>query len=277
MLPRTVVGLMSLVAILGLTSASAEAGPTAGATTSLVWSDDFSGPAGAFDSASRWTFATGGGGWGNAELQCYTKSRDNAATNGQGQLVISALRTPLHLCSDGHLNGYTSARLSTQNSFSVTHGRLEIKAKLPAGAGAWPAFWALGSNEWTVGWPNCGEIDVMEYTGNRPTVTTSAVHLAAYDGSHWYSTHTSTTSTTLSSQFHVYAVNWTSDSLTFYRDKTLLSTITRAQVMQHGVWPFDKPFYLLINLAVGGIYAGPVPSTTVFPQRYVIDYVRVYH
>jgi beta-glucanase (GH16 family) len=275
MLPRAVAGLLSVCAIFALGTATT--GSTAVATRSLVWSDEFSGPAGTFPGASRWTPQTGGGGWGNGEAQCYTNSPDNASTNGQGQLVITALRTPLHWCSDGHLNNFTSARLTTERSFSVTHGRLEVRAKLPSGAGAWPAFWALGANEWSVGWPQCGEIDVMEYTGNRPSVTTSAAHVAAYDGSHWYATRTSPTSTTLSSQFHVYAVDWTSSSLTFYRDKVVIGTVTRAQVTQHGAWPFDKPFFLLINLAVGGTYAGPVPSTTSFPQRYLIDYVRVYH
>ena len=116
----------------------------------------------------------------------------------------------------------------------------------------------------------------MEFTGNRPTVTTSAAHLAAYSGQHWYATRTSATSKTLTSQFHVYAVNWTSTSLTFYRDSTLVGRITRAEVVRHGVWPFDKPFYLLINLAMGGAYAGKVPLTLTSTQRYVIDYVRVY-
>lgn len=274
---RLAVVLITTCAMLSISgTASAPSSATVSSRT-LVWADEFGGAAGQFQNAAGWTIATGGGGWGNNELQCYTTSRENAATNGQGQLVISALHTPLHLCTDSHLNNYTSARLTTQRSFSVTHGRLEIRAKLPSGAGAWPAFWALGSNLWSVGWPRCGEIDVMEYTGNRPTVTTSAAHVAAYDGSHWYASRTSPTSTTLSSTFHVYAVEWTSSSLTFYRDKTVIGTITRTEVTKHGPWPFDKPFYLLINLAVGGTYAGPVPSTTAFPQRYVIDYVRVYH
>jgi beta-glucanase (GH16 family) len=242
-----------------------------------VWSDEFNGAAGSFSNARRWTFVTGGGGWGNRESQCYTSSRSNSATNGHGQLVITALRSPGHVCTDGHVNAFTSARMTTQSSFSITHGRLEIRAKLPAGAGAWPAFWALGTNLPRVGWPRCGEIDVMEYTGNRPTVTTSATHLATYLGTHWYTTRKSATSTTLSTRFHVYAVEWTSRSLTFYRDGTATGTITRAQVTRHGPWPFDKPFYLLLNLAMGGTYAGPVPASVTAPQRYVVDYVRVYH
>jgi beta-glucanase (GH16 family) len=243
----------------------------------LVWSDEFNGPSGAFNSIAKWSLATGGGGWGNHESQCYTTSRKNSATNGSGQLVITALRSLGQRCADGHYNAFTSARLTTQSKFTVTHGRLEIRAKLPAGAGAWPAFWALGANGPQVGWPRCGEIDVMEYTGNRPTVTTSAAHAATYFGAHWYATRTSPTSSSLSSQFHVYAVDWTSSTLTYYRDSTVIGRITRAEVIKHGVWPFDKPFYLLINLAMGGTYAGSVPASVQAPQRYVLDYVRIYH
>ncbi|MCW2755684.1 MAG: hydrolase [Marmoricola sp.] len=280
---RTVAALLALFAVFIPGSTPSVATPTAApvmrasSVRSLVWSDEFTGPAGASTSSAKWTFAIGGGGWGNNELQCYTSSRANASTNGQGQLVISALRTPGHLCADGHRNAFTSARITTQKSFTVTHGRLEIRAKLPAGAGSWPAFWALGADQPQVGWPRCGEIDVMEHTGNRPYVTTSAAHLASYLGAHWYTTRISPSSTTLSSRFHVYAVDWTSNSLTFYRDSVVTGVITRAQVTRHGTWPFDKPFYLLLNLAMGGTYAGPVPAGVTSPQRYVIDYVRVYH
>lgn len=242
----------------------------------LIWSDEFGGAAGTFTNHAGWTLATGGGGWGNHERECYTTSRSNASTNGKGQLVITALRTPGHLCADGHRNSFTSARITTQASFTVTHGRLEIRAKLPSGAGAWPAFWAIGADQAEVGWPRCGEIDVMEYTGNRPTVTTSAAHLARYAGPQWYTTRVAPASTTLATRFHVYAVDWTSNSLTFFRDNVVTGVITRAQVVRHGIWPFDRPFYLLLNLAMGGTYAGSVPARLTSPQRYVIDYVRVY-
>ncbi|MCW2854677.1 MAG: hydrolase [Marmoricola sp.] len=281
MSPRTVAALLALGAVLSWGSSPSVATPAttpvAMTALSLVWADEFNGPAGAFQNAAGWTFAIGGGGWGNNELECYTSSRANAATNGNGQLVISALRTPGHVCADGHVNAFTSARITTQKSFTVTHGRLEIRAMLPPGAGAWPAFWALGADQPQVGWPRCGEIDVMEYAGNRPTVTTSAAHISSYLGAHWYTSRISPSSVTLSSRFHVYAVDWTSNSLTFYRDSVVIGVITRAQVLQHGTWPFDKPFYLLLNLAMGGTYAGPVPASVTSPQRYVIDYVRVYH
>lgn len=287
---RAAAALMSLCAIFTCNSAAADTtrvvapaedpsgpvlAPRSGGRT-LIWSDEFAGPAGAFNSAARWTFATGGNGWGNNELQCYTNSRKNSATNGQGQLVISAVRTWGHRCDGGTWNRWTSARITTQKKFTVTHGRLVIRAKLPAGAGAWPAFWALGANLPTVGWPRAGEIDVMEFTGNRPTVTTSAVHAARTNGTHWYSTRTAPSSKTLTSQFHVYAVDWTSRSMTFSRDGITTGQITRAEVTKWATWPFDKPFFLLVNLAMGGTYAGNVPSTLTSTQRYVIDYVRVY-
>lgn len=281
---------MSLCAILTCNSAAADTPsgtPAPGYETvpvttprvtgrTLVWSDEFTGASGASASASKWSFAEGGGGWGNKELQCYTKLRQNSATNGQGQLVITALRNRTYVCAGGTRNAFTSARITTQNKFTLTHGRLEIRAKLPSGAGAWPAFWALGANLPTVGWPRAGEIDIMEYTGNRPTLTTSAVHAARLNGTHWYSTRIAPPSKTLSTRFHVYAVEWNSKSLTFLRDGVATGQITRAEVTRWATWPFDKPFFLLVNLAMGGTYAGPVPSTLTTPQRYVVDYVRVY-
>lgn len=281
---RAVAAMMSLCAMLTCNGAVSEeqAPPSAervapvASSRSLIWSDEFSGPAGAFTSAANWTFAEGGGGWGNNELQCYTKLRQNSATNGQGQLVITALRNKTQVCAGGTINAFTSARITTQKSFTVTYGRLEIRAMLPAGAGAWPAFWALGANLPTVGWPRAGEIDVMEFTGNRPTTTTSAAHAARTDGTHWYSTRTAPASKTLSSTFHTYAVEWNSKSLTFLRDGVATGQINRAEVTKWATWPFDKPFFLLINLAMGGTYAGSVPATLTAPQHYVIDYVRVY-
>lgn len=281
---RTAAALMSLCAMFTCNGAVAEPQSAAPAPAravvpagrTLLWSDEFNGDAGTFPTAYRWTFAEGGAGWGNNELQCYTKSRKNSATNGKGQLVITALRTYGHLCVGGTRNSFTSARITTQRSFTTTHGRLEIRAKLPAGAGAWPAFWALGANLPRVGWPRSGEIDVMEFTGNRPTITTSAVHAARTNGTHWHSTRTARASKTLTTAYHVYAVEWTSRSLTFFRDGVSTGQITRAEVTRWATWPFDKPFYLLVNLAMGGTYAGKVPSTLTAPQRYYIDYVRVY-
>lgn len=253
--------------------------PTPGARLvgrTLIWSDEFGGLAGTRPDPARWTFAEGGGGWGNNELQCYTTSRRNSATNGTGQLVITAVRNYSTVCAGGTVNRWTSARISTQNKFTVTHGRLEVRAKLPSGAGAWPAFWALGANLPLVGWPRSGEIDVMEFTGNRPTITTSAIHAARGNGSHWYSARTAPRSTTLTSAFHTYAAEWTATAITFFRDGVATGQITKAEATQWATWPFDKPFFLILNLAMGGTYAGSVPTSLTTSQRFSIDYVRVY-
>lgn len=242
----------------------------------LIWSDEFNGPAGTPPSSTWWSYAEGGGGWGNNELQCYTKASRNAATNGQGHLVITALRNYATVCAGGTKNRWTSARISTQRKFTVTHGRLVIRAKLPSGAGAWPAFWALGANLPQVGWPRSGEIDVMEFTGNQPTITTSAIHAARRNGTHWYSTRTAPRSTTLTSAFHTYAAEWTSTAITFFRDGVATGQITKAEATRWASWPFDKPFFLILNLAMGGTYAGSVPATLTASQRFSIDYVRVY-
>lgn len=242
----------------------------------LIWSDEFNGPAGTRPDTRWWTLAEGGGGWGNDELQCYTKASRNSATNGSGHLVITAVRNYGTVCAGGTVNRWTSARLSTQKKFTVTYGKLVIRAKLPAGAGAWPAFWALGANLPLVGWPRSGEIDVMEFTGNRPTITTSAIHAARRNGSHWYSTRTSPPSTTLTSAFHTYAVEWTATSVTFFRDGVATGQIRKSEATRWASWPFDKPFFLILNLAMGGTYAGPVPASLTASQRFSIDYVRVY-
>lgn len=268
----------SAVAAVPSTAGSIGGGPAAEARVAgrtLIWRDEFNGAAGALD-PRRWTFAEGGGGWGNRELQCYTRSPKNAATNGRGQLVITALRTYGTVCAGGTRNRWSSARISTQGKLTARYGRLEIRAKLPSGAGAWPAFWALGANLPQVGWPRSGEIDVMEFTGNKPTTTTSAIHAARRDGTHWYSTRTAPRSTTLTSAFHTYAVEWTATSLTFLRDGVATGQIRKSEATRWATWPFDRPFFLVLNLAMGGTYAGSVPPYLTATQRFVVDYVRVY-
>ena len=243
----------------------------------LVWSDGFNTRAGKSPDSGKWHFDLGGNGWGNTELQCYTSSRVNASTDGHGKLVISAVKDPNHNCGNSTHNTYTSARITTQNSFNITHGRLQIRAKVPAGVGTWPAFWALGSNINTVGWPHSGEIDVMEYVGRLPYRSTSSVHGMAWDTSHWYMTRVHASTKKLSAGFHTYAVDWTSTKMTFLVDGKATGSVTKKDVLKHGEWVFDKPFYLLTNLAVGGMLGGAVPSSTTWPQKLVIDYIRVYH
>jgi beta-glucanase (GH16 family) len=241
----------------------------------LVWEESFSGASGALPS-SRWEFETGGAGWGNQELECYARTPANASTDGEGHLVITALHQPGHVCSDGKVNDYTSSRITTWSSFSARYGRLAMRARIPTAPGTWPAFWALGRNIQKVGWPRSGEIDVMEADGRRADQVLGSVHGPTSAGAQWYITRFGRAGVDLSRDYHVYAVDWSADELVYSIDDKPYGTITRAAVEQKGEWVFDHPFYLLVNLAVGGNLPGPPTAGTTFPQRYSIDWIRVY-
>jgi beta-glucanase (GH16 family) len=230
----------------------------------LQWSDEFN--EGSIDT-SKWTFDIGNGnGWGNNELEYYTDSSDNAFIQN-GQLVIQALQQSM----DGFQ--YTSARMLTQGLYSSNYGRWEISAQLPYGQGVWPAFWMLGNDITNVGWPACGEIDIMELVGNDPTQAHGSVH-----GTGFSLTGAYTNNGGFSSGFHNYSVNWQPGSLAFYVDGVNYETQTSSNV-GGGVWPFDAPGYqafILLNLAIGGDWPGPPNASTTFPQQFIIEYVRVW-
>jgi beta-glucanase (GH16 family) len=251
-------------------SASSQAQPIA------VWSDEFNGAAGSAPSASNWTYQVGGNGWGNGESECYTNSRANSALDGNGDLVISALSDPGHKCTGGNVNNYTSARLTSNGLYSFQYGRVEIKATIPTGNGIWPAFWAMGIDHDTAGWPTCGEIDIMEVLGSDPNTIHSSVHGPKADGSLYSLTGTVTAKADLSLAPHVYGMSWTPDEVSYDLDGVKYLTITRAQVEATGTWVFDHPFYLLMNVAVGGTWPGYPDGSTTWPQTSTIDYVRVY-
>ncbi len=242
----------------------------------LVWSEEFDGSAGDLPDPDTWGFETFGDGSGNDELQCYTAVPGNAATDGAGHLVISALEQPGHRCVDGFVNDYTSARITTQASHTWQHGRLEVRAQVPAGIGTWPAFWALGENQPEVGWPRSGEIDVMEYVGQEPTTVLGSLHGPTAAGERWYLTREADAGVSLSDDFHVYAVEWDADGFVWELDGEPFGSVSRSEAEEQGDWVFDQPFYLLLNLAIGGTLGGPVSPDTVFPQHYLVDYVRVY-
>jgi beta-glucanase (GH16 family) len=241
----------------------------------LVWSDEFGGAAGAPPDPAHWVHDTGGHGWGNHELQCYTDSPENASTDGAGHLVIRAVRTDAG-CADGAATTYTSARITTSTKYATTHGRIEVRAKLPDGRGTWPAFWMLGDDFPDVGWPRSGEIDVMEHVGNKPGEISGTLHGLTDDGGHWYLTR-NTQVPAVTSDFHTFAADWQEDSVTLSVDGKDYGRVDRDEVEEKGTWPFDKPFFLLLNLAVGGDLGGEVPPSTTWPQEYVVDWVRVYH
>jgi beta-glucanase (GH16 family) len=242
----------------------------------LVWSDEFNGADGSTPDSSKWTYDTGGKGWGNQELECYTNRPQNAQIKG-GDLVITAQKEGI-TCSDGASNNYTSARLKTQGLFSQVYGRFEARIKIPAGQGMWPAFWMLGNNITSAGWPTCGEIDIMENIGREPGTIHGSLHGPST------TSPTSDTSAAFSlpagqnfaDDFHLYAVEWEPGTVRFYVDTNLYETVNQSQWPSSGTWEFNHPFFIILNVAVGGTWPGSPDTTTQFPQQMLVDYVRVY-
>ena len=227
---------------------------------SLAWSDEFdlSGL-----NTSVWNYEQGAGGWGNNELQNYTDLTANVHLD-TGYLHISALNP------SG--TSYTSGRINTHGKKQFAYGRIDIRAKMPEGKGLWPALWMLGADYISIGWPKCGEIDIMELLGHEPAVAHGAVH--------WDSNgHTSrTNSFTLgsgkfSSGFHVFSIIWTPNNLIWKVDKQQFFHLTRAEIP---AFPFDLPQFIICNVAIGGNWPGSPDQTTVFPQHLIVDYIRVY-
>ena len=234
----------------------------------LRWSDEFNGPAGSPPDAAKWTYDLGAGGWGNHELETYTKSPDNIHLDGNGHLVIRATKTS---------GGYQSARIKTQGLFSFTYRLVEARMKLPRGPGIWPAFWMLGDDIKSAGWPKCGEIDIMELIGREPLTVHGTIHGPGYSGAKGISTPFQLKpQANPSEHFHVYAVEWRKDEIRFLVDKKVYKQITPASLPPNTTWVYDHPMFLLLNLAVGGAWPGNPDATTKFPQDYVIDWVRVY-
>jgi beta-glucanase (GH16 family) len=235
---------------------------------SLVWSDEFNGPAGTAVDAAKWTFDVGGSGWGNNELEYYTSGTNNAAMDGAGNLVITAKQQ-----SQGGMN-YTSARIKTQGHATWTYGRIEARLKVPQGQGLWPAFWLLGGDITSNPWPACGEIDVMENLGREPNIIHGTMHGPGYSGASG-PTAQLTLSEPAASAFHVYAIEWEQNVIRWYVDNTLYSTKTPSDIPSGATWVYAHPFFILLNVAVGGGWPGNPDSTTVFPQQMLVDYVRV--
>jgi beta-glucanase (GH16 family) len=254
-------------------------GPTAFASNptvwSLVWSDEFGGPSGSAVDSSKWSFDIGGNGWGNNELETYTDRTDNAHVEG-GLLVIKALKETF-TGTDGLTRNYTSARLLTKNKFSQAYGRFEARIKIPYGQGIWPAFWMLGDNIGTAGWPTCGEVDIMENIGKEPSIVHGTFHGPGYSGAQGVSAaYALPNGQKFSDDFHTFAVEWEPNVMRFYVDGLLYKTRTPADLPAGKSWVFDHPFFIILNVAVGGGFPGNPDGTTVFPQQMLVDYVRVY-
>lgn len=236
----------------------------------LVWQDEFDGSAGDSPDAANWTYdiGTGDNGWGNQELQYYTDRPENVSLDGTGNLLITARRE-----SFGGMP-FTSARIKTQGLFEQTYGRFEARIKTPWGPGIWPALWLLGSEVETVGWPECGEIDIMELRGQQPNLIFGTVHGPGYSGGNSVSKSFGLETSRFDIDFHLFAVEWGRNYIRFYVDDILYQEIKPEDLS--GNWVFNKPFFLILNVAVGGNYVGFPTSQTPFPQSMVIDYVRVY-
>lgn len=260
-----------LLLALGCSSSGPETAERAG--WRLVWADEFETPG--LPDSSRWGYDVGGHGWGNNELQFYTEARRENARVEDGTLVIEARREPWEE------RGYTSARLVSKAGW--TYGRFEVRARLPSGRGTWPAVWML-PDEWSYGngsWPDNGEIDIMEHVGHDPDVVHATVHTGAYNHRTNTQRGARTTVPTARTDFNVYAVEWTSDEIRGYVNDLHYFTFPNERLTDPEAdfrqWPFDRDFHFLLNIAVGGDWGGQEGvDPEIWPQRLVIDYVRVY-
>jgi len=250
-------------------------------TWKLAWKDEFRGPAGARPDAAKWSFDLGGGGWGNHELEYYTDETENAYLDGSGYLVISASpwATPAISRMDCWYGSclYTSARLLTVDRYSFTYGRVEARIRVPYGKGIWPAFWMLGGNYRQVTWPACGEIDIMEIDGGNLSTLYGTIHGPGSSGAYSIPIKfTLPTGADFSDDYHIYAVEWEPDQIRWYVDANLYGSINKYELTQTEQWVFDQPFIILLNVAIGGDFPGSPDSSTHFPQKMYVDYVRVY-
>jgi beta-glucanase (GH16 family) len=235
----------------------------------MTFQDEFDGQAGALPDGRRWTLQTGGDGWGNQQLEYTTDRASNASLDGQGHLVITARKEAF--------NGkaYTSARLTTLGHFSQAYGRFEARMQLSTGQGLWPAFWLLGENFGSVGWPACGEIDIVENKGQEPTIVHGTVHGPGYSGGQGVTTKYPVNSR-LADAFHIYSIEWSPNRVQFSVDNQLYFEVTPLKLPPGKQWVFDHPFGIILDLAVGGTFVGSPNGSTVFPQTLVVDYVRAY-
>jgi beta-glucanase (GH16 family) len=270
-----------LLGAVALLSAMATAQPPAAPASSapgnpwhLIWADEFNGPNGSSVDSSKWQIVTGGNGWFHHELEYYTARSQNIRQQ-DGNLVIQA-RAELYTGPDGVTTSLTSGRMQTEGKFEVKYGRIEARIKLPLGKGYWPAFWMLGNDHQTNHWPACGEIDIMENIG-KPDRIYSTLHGPGYSGGKGIQAHFDLPAgQAVNTGFHLYAAEWSPNAISFFVDDHLFATQTRASLPPGAPWVFDHPFYLLLNLAIGGPWPGYPDQTTTFPQSMLVDYVRVY-
>lgn len=252
------------------------------ATWTLVWSDEFDGADGAAVDASKWSHDLGDGcsagncGWGNNEKEVYTNAAENVSLDGQGHLRIVARQAPAGLTCYYGACRYTSGKITTRGKMTAAPGRVEARLKLPAGRGLWPAFWMLGSGFPSVAWPACGELDIMENKGSAPTATSSAIHGPGYSGNTPFARVSELANGGTTSDFHTYAVEWDAESARFSVDGATQYAVSRSELQQYGNSILGQPYFVILNLAVGGNFDGDPPSDAIFPATMLVDWVRVY-
>ncbi|GAB4200127.1 MAG: hypothetical protein OHK0022_20980 [Roseiflexaceae bacterium] len=263
--PLRLIILLVLLALVAVQAALLAPAPAQAQSWNLVWSDEFNGTS---VSSSNWTFETGGGGWGNNELQYYTNGQNASVANGI--LTITARKESGGFnCWYGTCQ-YTSTRMITKGKREFQYGRIEARMALPSGQGTWPAFWMLGANFSSVGWPKCGEIDVMEHV-NTENRTHGTIHWDA----NGYANYGGPSGALDVTQYHVYAVEWNSSAIKWFVDGVQFWE-ANIQNSVNSTEEFHKPFFLLLNLAIGGNWPGSPNSSTAFPATMRVDYVRVY-
>ncbi len=257
------------VSALALLLTCAISAPAQSSKWTLTWSDEFSGSS--LDT-KKWAFDTSDN--QNHELETYTTSPANVRQQ-DGHLIITALKQNTSR-SDGTTREYTSGRIFTQDLFSQTYGRFEASIKMPLGKGIWPAFWMLGDDIHTAGWPGSGEIDIVENVG-EPTLSHSTIHGPGYSGAKGpTAAFTLPEGQRVDTAFHLYALEWAHDDIKFFFDDHLIAERTPANLPAGAIWVYNHPFFIILNLAVGGDWPGNPDSTTTFPQQMLVDYVRVY-
>jgi len=243
-----------------------ESGP---AEPVLVWADEFEGPAGQLPDTGRWQFDLGTD-WGNLQLEYDTDRAQNASLDGEGHLAITARE------EEYEGQPYTSARIKTKDLFERAYGRFEARIKLPVGQGLWPAFWLLGNDIDEVYWPACGEIDIMEYRGQEPRVLHGTIHGPGYAGDASIGAQHTLAQGGFHLGFHVFAVEWSGNEIVWEVDGYVYHRARPSDLPAGAPWVFDHPFFIILNLAVGGRWVGPPDESTEFPQVMLVDYVRVY-
>ena len=288
--PRVVPAVVALAACAALACSSAEppivspggTTPVPITTWTQTWSDEFDGAAGARIDSTKWNYDVGDGcsagicGWGNSEKERYTDATENVSLNGQGQLAITARPAAAgSTCYYGACR-YTSAKITTRGKLAAGPGRVVARMKLPAGQGLWPAFWMLGNSFPATPWPAAGELDIMENHGSSPTASSSAIHGPGYSGNTPFASTYTLSRASFGDDFHTFAVEWNATRVVFYVDDFAHYGVERSQLLSYGNSVLDQPYFVILNLAVGGNFDGDPRSDTILPATMLVDYVRAY-